>query len=74
MKTTRLTISVPADLRAAMDDVLRDHNWSALACDAFREAVERAREEQSRKQARLKEWANLAVAVLTISDHLTETS
>ena len=38
-KHARTTITVPADLRARMDAVGEDVNWSALACQAFEQKL-----------------------------------
>ena len=38
-KTVRTTISMPRELKQRMDKVPDEVNWSALACQAFREKL-----------------------------------
>lgn len=39
-KSVRTTISIPGDLKAAMDAVEHPVNWSAIAAEAFKREIE----------------------------------
>lgn len=39
MKTTRINISIPPDLKQAMEDFPLKVNWSAIAAGAFRQFI-----------------------------------
>ena len=39
MKTTRINISIPPDLKQAMEDFPLKVNWSAIASGAFRQFI-----------------------------------
>ena len=50
----RMTITIPVPLRSEMD-AMTDINWSAVACAAFEEAIDKRRDREAKKNRRVVE-------------------